>query len=258
MIGVSTELALLLAGISLLAGIGITAVGPGGIFVTVALYALTPLAPAEVAGTALATFIVTGAVGTLIYGRSGELRLPGAASLALLLGVTATVGALAGAQLNLLMPPALFGYLLSAFTLVIGAIVIYRAVRGFEDADRLTGTSSHQRIMRIAVTGVATGTLCGLLGVGGPVVAVPVLVILGVPMLVAVAVAQVQSIFLAGAATFSYAAAGAVLLPMAVLVGVPQLIGVVIGWRVAQRVDQLRLRIVLGVVLVVLGPVLLL
>ena len=56
--------------IALFAGVGITTIGPGGIFVTIALYVLTPLPSATVAGTAHATFIATGIVASLAYVRS--------------------------------------------------------------------------------------------------------------------------------------------------------------------------------------------
>jgi hypothetical protein len=68
----ATLAALALCG--LIAGIGITAVGPGGVLVTIGLFALTGLSPAEVAGTAIVTHVATGAAGTAAYVRSGRLR----------------------------------------------------------------------------------------------------------------------------------------------------------------------------------------
>lgn len=56
--------------------------------------------------------------------------------------------------------------------------------------------------------GIGVGTLGGLVGVGGPAIAVP------------------------------------------------QIIGAVVGWRVAHLMDPDRLKVLLGVVLVYLGPVL--
>ncbi|MFC7165735.1 TSUP family transporter [Halospeciosus flavus] len=76
----------------------------------------------------------------------------------------------------------------------------------------------------------------------------------GVPMLVAVGVAQVQSIFVAAFATVGYVARDAVSWPLAVAIGVPELVGVVVGWKVAQSVDAERLTRVLAVLLLVLGP----
>lgn len=254
---VSFELALVLVLIALFAGIGITAIGPGGIFVTIALFSLTPLSTAEVAGTASATFVATGLLGSLVYLQSGEFAQGYAREMAIILSIASIVGALAGSQLNLLLPEAVFGYLLSIFVASVGGIILYRERVGLKPANRLDAVPDRQRRILIGTIGLGIGVLGGLLGVGGPVVAVPILVVLGVPMLVAVAVAQVQSVFISGFATVGYAFAGAVSIPMALLVGVPQLIGVVAGWQVAHRVDPSRLRVVLGIILVVAAPLLL-
>lgn len=100
------------------------------------------------------------------------------------------------------------------------------------------------------------GVLGGALGVGGPVVAVPILVVLGIPLLEAVAMAQVQSVFLSLFATVGYLTVGAVEWSLALLVAVPQLVGVVAGWRLAHRVPTSTLRDGLAVVLVAVGALL--
>jgi len=64
--GEMLTLALLVA-IAFLSGIGITTIGPGGVFVTVALYALTSVSSSAVAGTAHLTFIGTGIVASVAY-----------------------------------------------------------------------------------------------------------------------------------------------------------------------------------------------
>ena len=58
---------------ALFAGVGITTVGPGGVFVTAALYPFTDLSSAAVAGTASATFVATGLVGRAAYVPPGHL-----------------------------------------------------------------------------------------------------------------------------------------------------------------------------------------
>ena len=66
--------------------------------------------------------------------------------------------------------------------------------------------------------------------------AVPLFVALGVPVLSALAAAQVQSIVIAGVGSLGYLAAGTIDWPLAVLVGVPELAGVLLGWRIARAV----------------------
>ena len=94
----------------------------------------------------------------------------------------------------------------------------------------------------------------GLLGVGGPVLAVPVLIAVGVPLVPAVAVAQVQSVFIAGFATLGYLLRDAVSIELVGIIAVPELIGVVLGWQVAQRVNARWLKLALAIVLIVIGP----
>ncbi|CAN5806044.1 sulfite exporter TauE/SafE family protein [soil metagenome] len=246
------ELQLLLAAISFLAGVGITSIGPGGILLTIALYSLTTLAPAEVAGTASVTFIVTGLLGTLIYARSGQLRNRGTRRMAWMLSGTSIAGALAGAWANPWLSPRLFGLLLGIASAVAGAVIIRQTWRGLTPRAHLDSATRSGRLW-LAVLGFGIGFTGGLLGVGGPVLAVPALVVLGVPLLCALAMAQVQSIFVATFATLGFVLQGAVLWPLALSIGLPQLIGAFLGWRIAHRVPAARLKLVLGAALFVLG-----
>ena len=243
---------MLLGLIALLAGVGITTVGPGGVFVTAALFGLTDLSSAAVAGTASATFVATGLVGGGAYVWSGELTTRASQEAAFALSGAGIVGALIGTRLNLQVGEQLFGALLGIFLVGVAGLVAYREHTG-EGAEGILGRSGGPQRAVLTAVGGGVGVLGGLLGVGGPVVAVPVLVGLGMPMLRAVAVAQVQSVFLALFAAIGYGAAGAVDFSLALLVGVPQLAGVVVGWRVAHLVSPHRLRVALVVVLVGVG-----
>ncbi len=246
-------LELLLVLISFLSGIGITAIGPGGIFVTIALYTLTGLSAGQVAGTASATFVATGVLGTFIYFRSGELREPTALRISALLGATSIPGALLGAWLNSVLSARLFGFLLGLLVVIVGGVILHQEWRGLRVRMVARADTAAGRAALLAL-GFGIGVAGGLLGVGGPVLAVPALVVLGAPLLLAVAVAQLQSVLLAAFATIGYLLQGAVLWPLALLIVVPQLAGAVIGWGIAHRIDPGRLRLALGLVLLVVGP----
>lgn len=254
----SPEVAVTLVVVALFAGVGITAVGPGGVFVTVALFALSPLDSATVAGTASATFVATGAIGAAAYVRSGEFTTGFAREAAVVLSGTSVVGTVVGTRLNLRVSEATFGLALAAFVAAVGVLIVVRELRGLPGGALLDGTvlrgSRRRRVAILSAVGLGVGVAGGMLGVGGPVIAVPILVVLGVPMLVALALAQVQSVFVSGFATLGYLSVGAVSWPIVVLVGVPQLVGVVVGWRVAHLVEAGRLRIALGCVLLAVAP----
>ncbi|WP_436344187.1 sulfite exporter TauE/SafE family protein [Natronorubrum sp. FCH18a] len=255
MLGFPFDLALvlLLVSIAFFAGIGITTIGPGGIFVTIALYSLTPLASSQVAGTAHATFVVTGLVGSAAYLHSGEMDTGESRAIALVLSASSIVGALFGAYINAFVPRSVFGVLLGGVSMAVGGIILYRERRGFSPLYDLEPLEPSGQVA-LGGLGLFLGICSGLLGIGGPVLAVPALVLVGVPMLLAVAVAQVQSIFIAAFATTGYALQGNVILPLAVVIGTPLLLGVIVGWKVAYMIDPERLKVALGVVLLGVGP----
>lgn len=252
--GLDTVTAFVLAVVAFLAGIGITAIGPGGVFTTVALAGLTALPTSTVAGTVHVTFVFTGVLGSIVYRRSGELEGDGRV-LAIVLSATSAVGAIGGAAVNTTLAKGVFDLLLGGFCVLVGGIIIYRRRRGIGPAMSLDVGAASGRVA-IGAIGFAIGVLGGLLGIGGPVIAVPMLVVCGTPMLVALAAAQVQSVVLSGTAAAAYVTANAVSVPLAVLVGIPQLAGVVVGWRIAHRVPADRLEAVLAAVLVAIGPLL--
>ena len=244
--------AVALVGTAFVSGIGITTIGPGGIFVTIALYALTPVGSDVIAGTVQVAFIATGLLGTVAYVRSGELSRENLRLTGLLCGGSVG-GGLFGAWLNGFVSRDLFGLLLGVLAGTAGLLIIYRERRDLGTM-RSIDPETVQGMVGYAVLGFVLGTLSGLLGVGGPVIAVPALVVLGVPMLFAVAVAQAQAVVIATFAAFGYLIQGAVSLGLVGLVGVPLLVGVAIGWSVAHRVDPARLKVALGGVLLVVAP----
>lgn len=249
----SFPLIILLVVVAFLSGVGITTVGPGGIFVTISLYSLTPLSSGTVAGTAHATFIATGLVGSAAYVHSGEMKTDEARTMALILSLSSIIGALIGAYVNSFVPRTIFGLLLGVVAMATGITIVYRERRGLSSLYQLDVARQEGQVV-LGVLGFALGITSGLLGVGGPVIAIPALILIGVPMLLALAVAQVQSIFIAAFATIGYLFQGNVSLPVAALVGLPLLAGVVVGWKVAHLVNPAKLKVALGIVLIVVGP----
>ncbi len=246
---------ILLILISLIGGIGITAIGPGGILVTIALFAFTDLSPAEVAGTAIVTHIGTGIVGTLAFVRSGQLREPRTRRLALILSLTAIVCTPLGVIINSRVSSAQFGIMLAIFVSVVGCSVLLREFRSQTaiDGER----EGAHGIVAQSLLGGGVSVLSGIFGIGGPMIAVPIMVIAGYPLLSALAAAQVQSVFVASSGTFSYLAHGSISWPLVLITGIPEMIGVWFGWKIAHAVPTRPLKYLLATTLIALGPVLL-
>lgn len=249
---ISSSILVLLLVIALVGGICITTIGPGGIFVTIALFVLLPLDPGTVAGTASAMFIATGIVGSMGYLRSGQLKGKVAFKAAMVLSLASVVGAYSGAEINKLLDASSFSIVLGLFVFFTGLIILYRQ-RNELAPDKRLKIDTLRGLGGMAAIGIAVGLPGGLLGVGGPVLAVPLLVVLGVPMLLAVGLAQVQSIFISAMATIGYQMQGAVDWVLAGVLVVPLLVGTIAGWYMAQRINVKKLKVFLALVLVALG-----
>jgi uncharacterized membrane protein YfcA len=246
--GLSIPVLVLLAGFGLVGGIGITALGPGGVLPTIGLFTLTGLSPAEVAGTAIVTHIATGALGTAAYTHSGELRRPGTRRTTLILAGTAVVGTPFGVLINSAVSERVFGPVLGVFVALVAVLVWYR--------ERHDGPapSAHPSATVVAAIGIAVAVASGIVGIGGPMLTVPLLIALGVPVLESLASAQVQSVVIASVGTVGYLAADAIDWPLAALVGVPELAGVLLGWKIARMLPARQLKYALVVTLLLLAP----
>ncbi|MFB7992811.1 sulfite exporter TauE/SafE family protein [Streptomyces sp. NPDC056002] len=241
---------LLLALFGLAGGIGITAVGPGGVLPTIGMFLLTGLSPAGVAGTAIATHVATGALGTAAYTRSGQLRDAATRRTATVLAVAALVGTPLGVLLNTLVSGRGFGMLLAGAVTVTGVLVWLR--------ERRTPVAGSEPVnvprTLVALVGFAVAVVAGLFGLGGPMLSVPLLVVCGLPVLSALAAAQAQSVVIAAIGTVGYVLHGSVDWVLAALVGVPELVGVIVGWKIAHAVPARRLKYALVGTLLALAP----
>lgn len=252
MSGLTLPVLVALAVLGLAGGVGITAVGPGGVLPTIGLFALTTLSPAEVAGTAIVTHVATGTLATAAYTRSGQLLERETRRTAFLLARAAVLGTPLGVVINTEVSKRLFGALLGLVVAVVAAMVWYR------ERCRATATLAHPPALRVVGLGVAVSTVSGVVGIGGPMLTVPVLVALGVPVLESLASAQVQSIVIAGVGTLGYLAHGTIDWPVAALIGIPELAGVLLGWRIAHALPTRSLKNALIVILFALAPYLIL
>ena len=238
---------IMLALLGLAGGIGITAIGPGGVLPTVGLVAFTTLAPAHVAGTAIVTHVATGVVGTAAYVRSGELRVPAIRKTAWLLAATALIGTLIGIRINSVLSPRWFSMLLGVLLAVVAALVLLRN----RTPDRAPKQPPRSVVLLI---GIVVAVTAGIVGIGGPMLTVPLLVAAGCGVLEALAAAQAQSVVIAAVGTIGYLSQDSIDWPLAVLIGVPELAGVLIGWRIARALPTQILRNAMVVALFTLAP----
>jgi uncharacterized membrane protein YfcA len=246
--GLTLPVLVLLALFGFVGGVGITALGPGGVIPTIGLFALTSLSPPEVAGTALVTYVAAGVLGTAAYTRSGQLREPATRRTALILAGTAVLGTPVGVLVNTAFSRRIFGVLLGIMVALVAVLVWYREHR------RPAETATAPPAPAIAALGLAVAAVSGAFGVGGPMFTVPLMIALGMRVLESLAAAQVQSVVIACVGALGYLAAHAVDWPLVALVGIPELAGVLLGWKIAHALPTRHLKNALIITLLALAP----
>jgi hypothetical protein len=234
-------------------GVGTTALGPGGVLVTIGLFLLSGLPPAAVSGTAIATNLGAAMLGTGVFIRSGHLRGRDTRGVAGVLVGAAVVGTPVGVIANAHVSGGAFGVLLGGCVSATGALVY---VRERQQRETRATTPPAGRALPWTVVlpiGLAVAVVSGLFGLGGQLFSVPLLISAGVAMLPALGAAQAQSIVIAGIGTIGYALRGAIAWPLVVVMEIPLLAGALVGWRIADAIPAQRLRGALAAALIATG-----
>jgi uncharacterized membrane protein YfcA len=220
----------------------IGATGIGGVALAPVIHSLTG-APLEAAiAIAMACFIFSGVVGTLIFAHFGAIdyrQIP-------LLAVVVAAAAFAG---TLLLPSVSE----AGIRLALAVLMVLAGLHGLHKVGTPARQASSLSLPRpgplIGIGGI-TGVGSALTGTGGPVILVPILLLLGTPSRTAVGLAQVVQIPIGLSATAAHHLNG-MLEPLTVLpVAVAVAAGVAVGALVAHHVPTTGLRVLLSCVLV--------
>lgn len=195
-----------------------------------------PLSMGVTEGLALsfAAFIVSGALGSVNYKRAGNLDIP----FGIRLSLGSLLGAVIGVKLNLIIPESMVKILLYVVVLLSGISILLRKDRTEEEGNKGYVISDH--LAATLVLGVVTGMICALSGAGGPVLVMPLLVILGIGIRTAVGVALFNSVFIGIPACIGYMMQCNMksLLPVMAAALVFHGMGVTFGSRNAVRINQ--------------------
>ena len=202
-------------------------VGVGGILLIPALSLLAGLSTHTAMATALFSFIFTGLLGTWLFQRHGSIDWR--------ITIPVCLGGLLcgypGALVNALAPARLLDLLLGAVIIFAGVYALFPAKGGnlqYRPGDL------RQKLFLLVIGG-AVGFGSGLTGVGGPVLSVPLMVILGFSPLTAIATSQVIQITAALSGSAGNLAHGFIDAGVAVWIPRAELVGVTAGaWRFAR------------------------
>lgn len=227
-------------------GVLIGMVGVGGVLLPPALVVVGGMDAHAATATSTWAFLFTGVVGSVAYASRG--LVPWRMLLALAGGVVPA--AFLGARANALLPAAVVLGALAVLTLFVGIDQLLRT----STAGPVVGVEL--RTPHLVAIGAAVGFGSALTGTGGPVLLVPLLLVLGVAPLTAVAVSQVVQLPVVAAGSVGYLQAGLTDIGLGTLLGSGAAVGTLAGALLASRLHAERLRLVVALACVTAGVVL--
>lgn len=238
--------ALLLVLLGTGAGALIGCVGIGGVVIVPALVHGFGLPVPTSIAAALLAFLVSGVAGTAAYGRSGSIRWRPA--------LWVCAGALPLALLGALAVHASPAALIEAVIALLAAASGVHALQRRTDPPHAAPLPSRPRLV---AAGAVTGFLSALTGTGGPLVLIPLLVVMQVPTLTAIGLGQAVQLPIAGIASLGNALVGVMPLRLGLFLGAGLAVGTWLGARAAHALPLGLLRRLVAVLLVVVGAALL-
>lgn len=230
-------------------GLLIGTVGVGGVLMVSFLALFGGLTIHEAAATSLFSFLFTGIVGTWLYQRRGSIDW----SITLPVCAAALLFGFFGASVAALVDPRPLAIAIALVIVGAGVYVLLPA----RPASKLRDGSGWREKSLLASVGAAAGFGSGFSGAGGPVFAVPMMVILRYVPLTAVATSQVLQIVAAVSGSIENLRHGFVDWKTAAVISVFELAGVVAGVRLAHVASPLVLRRLAGALCILTGSLLL-
>jgi uncharacterized membrane protein YfcA len=215
----------------------------GGVVMVPLMVGLAGLQQRQAHGTSLVALVFTGLVGAATYATKGQVDLLGAGLLAL----TATVTARFGARYAHVLPEWKLKRSFGAFLLVIAVILLARPWLGSTGGHASTWVTAAV----LLTTGLFTGFLSGMMGVGGGSIMVPAMVLLaGFPQILAQGSSLLAMVPAGAVGAYTHFRLGNVvkgLLP-GLIPGI--LAGTFLGSTLALRLPEVALRLTFAAVLV--------
>lgn len=185
--------AVLLAG-AFAVGLSIGLCGVAGFLLPLLFVGYAGYTPFKSLFISFCCFLISGAIGAYSYHRRGEMPL----KTGLPLGLSSLAGAAAGAVIGQLWVGSAIQTVLYVVVLVSGLAIfvqewLVRRVRRHSAGGKIPSVSKRVLIP----VGFLTALICAMSGAGGPVVVMPLLVLMGVPVRQSVGIALFDSVFIA-------------------------------------------------------------
>ena len=217
----------------LLAGLLIGVAGIGGVILVPLLVYFAGVDIHNSIAAALAAFLVSGFVGTVVYSQRGVIQWIDLMSI--------SIGAVPGAFIGAYILPKINAQLLTFFIAIALLVSAVRQIRSnkMEDVDRPSRKVSKYQM---ALVGLVTGFFSVLSGTGGPLVLLPLLTWFSVPLVTAIGLSQAIQLPIAIFATVGNEANDLVNWDLALFLAIGLAIGSFIGAKLSKRlpVDHIK------------------
>ena len=228
--------------IGLLTGTLIGTVGVGGILLTPLLifFAGTELHIAQ--ATSSFSFLFTGIVGAIIYARQRSI------SWNHVLWISAGIipATILGAKVNTILSG-------KSLTLILAVLIVFSGYNTLSKRRSDPETPKTLNKAVLVVIGVGVGFGSSLTGTGGPVLLVPLLLLLRFMPLAAVGISQAIQLPIAVFATIGFMLYGQIDFSLGITLGLVQSVGVIFGGKIAHTLPHEKLRLVVAVTLIGVG-----
>lgn len=232
---------LIAAAVNFAVGIIVGLCGVAGFLLPMFYTSVLGMRVSEGLALSFTAFIASGILASLNYHRAGNLDV----GFGLRLSAGSLVGAILGVYLNQIIPEERAKLFLYLVVLLSGISILCRKDKPFSAESGSSpapqpGFSIKNHLLPTLLLGFFTAAVCSLSGAGGPVLLMPLLVLLGIPIRTAVGVALFNSIFIAvpAAAGYLMQCTFMEILPMLIVALIAHGAGVFYGSKNAARINQ--------------------
>ena len=221
-----------IAFISALIGFVIGICGVSGFLLPLFLMNYCGYPPAYSLFISYCVFLIGGAIGVRNYYARGEVPM----NIALPLGTASLAGAFCGAWVGRFYISSHISTVLYTMVLISG-IMIFVQDLFIKKIDR---QAPRIPVPVLAMVGFLTALICSMSGAGGPVIVMPLLVLMGFPIRYAIGIAMFDSLFISVPALLMYGNAVPIretCLPL-MIAALSQSAGILAGSRMAGKIPQ--------------------
>lgn len=208
------------------------------------LYVSLGYSVGEALALSFCAFLISGVIGSINYYKHGQLNV----KFGMKLGVASLVGATLGVYLNNLIDEGIVRVLLYLVVLFSGISILLRKDREGE----IKRTPS---VYQIFLVGFTTSIVCALSGAGGPILVMPLLVLLGVNIREAIALALFDSIFIAIPSVIGYLGKNFSygILEVLFISAIAHGVGVFLGSRYSMGVNKLLIKRCVAIISIIVA-----